>query len=95
MKILGVGNDKYICEIEYDEVYALIDQSGEEDFEVEAGQEIDIVRVIKAANYLRDLDQIRLKQLVKDLQTTLAGVEKVQTTAESLNLFATLKDETL
>lgn len=94
MKILGIGENKYICEITDEELWH-IGFSGDDDSEeiVEAGQEIDLARVIKAATYLRELDQEYLRRVVKELQMALAGVEKVKTTVEALTLFDKLKDE--
>lgn len=95
MKVLGVGDDKYICEISYDEIYPIIDQEDEEDFEIQPGQEIDLERVLRAAAFIHSLDKEYLRRLTKELQMALAGVERVKATVNALTLFDTLKDENL
>lgn len=94
MKVLGVGDDKYICEIDHSEIYAIIDQSDdEEDFEIQPGQEIDLERVLRAARFIHSLDKEYLRRVGKELQQALAGVERVKATVSALTLFDTLKDE--
>jgi hypothetical protein len=95
MKVLGVGDDKYICEVSWDEMYYL---TGNDDLEYEeemisAGDEVDLTRVHKAAKWLRDLDQEHIERIIKELKQTLDGVEKVKDTAQKLNLFNKIKQE--
>ena len=92
MKVLGVGDDKYICEVSYDEIYEIIGQIDEEDFEIEAGQDIDLARVIRAARWIKQLDTEHVERAIKELQLALVGVQKVKSTAEALNLFNKLQD---
>lgn len=92
MKVIGVGNDKYICEVEYDEMYELIGMD-EEEFDVNAGDDIPLVRAVRAANWVRDLDQEHIERIVKELTRTLEGVKRVQDTAVKLNLFNRLKEQ--
>ena len=89
MKILGVGNDKYICEIDWDEMYEVLgENSADEDIEMlHAGDEVDLRRVIRAAKWVRDLDNEHVERVIKDLRITLSGMEKVKETAQALNLF--------
>ena len=95
MKVLGVGDDKYICEVSWDEMYELMGANGDdEDTElIKAGDEIKLIRVIRAANWIRDLDQEHIERVIKELKRTLEGVEKVKDTAVALNLFRKLKEE--
>lgn len=95
MKVLGVGDDKYICEVSWDEMYYL---TGKDDSEygeemVGAGDEVDLIRVFRAANWIRDLDQEHIERIIKELKRTLDGVEQVKDTAIKLNLFNKLKDK--
>ena len=95
MKVLGVGDDKYICEVSWDEMYYL---TGKDDSEVDeemvgAGDEVDLIRVFRAANWIRDLDQEHIERIIKELQRTLEGVERVKDTAVKLNLFNKLKSK--
>ena len=95
MKVLGVGDDKYICEVSWDEMYELtgVGDDDEELDSVKAGDEIKLIRVIRAANWIRDLDQEHIERIIKELQRTLEGVERVKDTAVKLNLFNKLKDK--
>ena len=95
MKVLGVGEDKYICEVSWDEMYLLAGDYDGDEIEVSAGDEIDLQRVIKAAKWIRDLDTEHVDRVIKELQMALIGVEKVKTTATALNLFNKLKDKEL
>ena len=89
MKILGVGNDKYICEIEWDEMYEVLgENNADEDIEMlHAGDEVDLRRVMRAAKWVRDLDNEHIERVIKELRITLVGMEKVKETAQALNLF--------
>ena len=95
MKVLGVGDDKYICEVSWDEMYYLTgkDDSESDEEMVGAGDEVDLIRVFKAANWIRDLDQEHIERIIKELQRTLEGVERVKDTAVKLNLFNKLKSK--
>lgn len=96
MKVLGVGDDKYICEINYDEIYELLGESmGEEDYEISAGDEIDLKRVVRAAHWIRQLDTEHIERIIRELGIALHGVEKVKETAQALNLFNKLSDKEL
>ena len=97
MKVLGVGDDKYICEVSWDEMYYLTgkDELGVDEEMVSAGDEVDLIRVFRAANWIRDLDQEHIERIIKELKRTLDGVEQVKTTAEKLNLFSKIKNEEL
>ena len=96
MKVLGVGDDKYICEVTYDEIYEILGESmTEEDFEIEAGQDIDLKRVIRAARWIKQLDSEHVDRVIRELETALHGVIKVKQTAEALNLFNKLGDTEL
>lgn len=95
MKVIGVGNDKYICEVEWDEMYEVIGgNSADEDIEMlQAGDEVDLRRVIRAAKWVRDLDNEHIERVIKDLRVTLVGMEKVKETAGALNLFNKLRED--
>jgi hypothetical protein len=95
MKILGVGDNKYICEIELNEMMTIMGVESAYDAEerLQAGKEVDMARTIKAANWVRNLDRKHLDQTIKQLQEVLAGVEKVKDTAVALNLFNKLAEE--
>lgn len=96
MKVLGTSRDTFICEISWDEMYSIVDQSdGEEDYEISAGDEIELTRVIKAAEWIKQLDSEHINRVVKELQMALVGVERVKNTAEALNLFNKLGDKEL
>ena len=94
MKVLGVGDDKYICEVSYSEIYEILDGNiSEEDFEINAGDEINLMRVVRAAEWVKKLDSNHLDSIIRELQLTLVGVEKVKETAVALNLFNRLRDK--
>lgn len=94
MKVLGVGNDKYICEVSWDEIYEITSPSEyEEDIELRAGDEIDLNRIMRAAQWVRNLDQEQLDKIIKELQLTLVGVERVKASAEALNMFNRLSEK--
>jgi len=95
MKILGVGNDKYICEIELSEMMTIMGIDSMYDVEemLQAGTVVDMARTIKAAHWVRNLDGKHINQTIKQLQEVLAGVEKVKETAVALNLFNKLAEE--
>ena len=96
MKVLGVGDDKYICEVNYDELYELLgDAVGEEDYEIVAGDEIDLKRVVRAAHWIRQLDTEHIERIIRELSIALHGVEKVKETAQALNLFSKISNEEL
>ena len=96
MKVLGVGDDKYICEVSYDEIYELLGESvGEEDYEISAGDEINMKRVIRAAHWIKQLDSDHVDRVIRDLELALNGVNKVKETAQALNLFNKLSDKEL
>ena len=95
MKVLGVGKDKYICEIEWDEMYEVIGgNSADEDIELlQAGDEVDLQRLIRAARWVRELDNEHVERVIKELRLTLIGMERVKETAGALNLFNKLRDD--
>ena len=95
MKVLGVGDDKYICEVSWDEMYYLTgkDESDEDEEMVSAGDDVDLIRVIRAANWVRELDKEHIERIIKELKRTLDGVERVKDTAVKLNLFNKLKEQ--
>lgn len=95
MKILGVGEGKYICEIDVNEMLTIIGMDSQYDAEgmLEPGKEVDMARTIKAARWLRNLDGKHLDQTINQLKEVLAGVEKVKETAIALNLFNKLAEE--
>ena len=95
MKVLGVGNDKYICEVEWDEMYEVIGGStADEDMEMlQAGDEVNLQRLIRAARWVRELDNEHIERVIKELRTTLIGMERVKETAGALNLFNKLREE--
>lgn len=96
MKVLGVGNDKYICELDYREIYEILGESvGEEDFEIEAGQDIDLMRVVRAAEWVRNLDAEHVDRVIRELNYALNGMDKVKETIEALTLFSKLSDKDL
>lgn len=92
MKVLGLGADAFICEINWAEMNEIVGHSVY-DVDISAGDEIDLHRVIRAAKWIKDLDSEHIDRITKELQTTLAGVQKLKDTAIALNLFNTLKDE--
>lgn len=95
MKVLGVGDDKFICEVSWGEMYALTgkDDSEYDEEMVSAGDDVDLIRVFRAANWIRDLDHEHIERIIKELKRTLDGVEQVKDTAIKLNLFNKLKDK--
>ena len=96
MKVLGVGEDKFICEVSYDEIFELIGGNQfDEDFEVNAGDEINLTRILRAANWIRTLDEDHIDDVIRQLNTVLHGMNKVKETAQALTLFAKLSDKEL
>ena len=95
MKVLGIGDDKYICEVSWDEMYELtgVGDDDEELDSVKAGDEVDLQRVIRSARWIRNLDDNHINGVINGLRTVLVGMEKVKDTAGALNLFNKIKDE--
>jgi hypothetical protein len=95
MKILGVGDNKYICEIDMNEMMTIMGMDNMYDVGemLQAGKEVDMARTIKAANWVRNLDRKHLDQTIRQLKEVLAGVELVKDTAVALNLFNKLAEE--
>ena len=95
MKILGVGDNKYICEIDMNEMMTIMGMDNMYDIGemLQAGKEVDMARTIKAANWVRNLDRKHLDQTIRQLKEVLAGVELVKETATALNLFNKLAEE--
>ena len=94
MKVLGVGDDKFICEVSYDELFELVGGNQyDEDFEVNAGDEVELTRIIRAAKWVRDLDEDHIDDVIRQLNTVLHGMNKVKETAQALTLFARLSDK--
>ena len=94
MKILGLGEGKYICEVSDEEIWELVDHTDDdEEWSLEAGQEIDLARAIKASRWIRNMDSEHLDRVIRELQTTLSGVERIKHTASALTLFDKLSEE--
>ena len=95
MKILGVGERKYICEIELNEMMTIMGMDSMYDVEemLQPGRDVDMARTIKAAHWVRNLDGKHLDQTIAQLKEVLVGVEKVKDTATALNLFNKLAEE--
>lgn len=95
MKILGVGDNKYICEIELNEMMTIMGMDNMYDLEelLRPGRDVDMARTIKAARWLRNLDGKHLDQTIAQVKEVLAGVEKVKETAIALNLFNKLGED--
>lgn len=94
MKVLGVGDDKYICEVSEDELYEIVNGNEyNEALEVGAGDEISLTRVLRAAKWVRELDQENIERVIRELNTTLHGMEKVKDTVQALTLFGKLADK--
>lgn len=91
MKVLGVGDEKYICEITLAEMRTITGTDNEYDYDVEqmigAGTEVDLDRIATAARWIRNLDVDHLNSVIEGLQLTINRVEKVKDIAEALNLF--------
>jgi|FreactcultuFSWF8_1027224.scaffolds.fasta_scaffold02124_4 hypothetical protein len=97
MKIIAkVDETKFFCEIDKDELANVLgyrgtwDMNNEENLSV--GSEVNLARVIKAAHWLRTIDENHLIKLTSELNSMLAGVEKVKDTAHALNLFNMLAE---
>ena len=95
MKILGVGEGKYICEIELSEMMTVMGIDNMYDVEemLQAGTVVDMARTIKAARWIKQLDSEHIDRVIKELQLALVGVEKVKQSAVALNLFNKLGEE--
>ena len=94
MKVIGVGEGKYICEVNDDELFELIGADRyDEDLDVNAGDEISLTRIIRAAKWVRDLDEDHIDDVIRHLNTILHGMDKVKETAQALTLFAKLSDK--
>ena len=93
LKILGVGDNKYICEVEVNELMSVM---GTDDFylieRVGAGDEIALDRVIKSAKWIRNIDDTHINALASQLRTVLVGLEKVKADSAALNLFNKIRD---
>lgn len=94
MKILGVGENKYICEINDEELFELVNGTDyNEALEVNAGDEISLTRIIRAAKWVRDLDEDHIDDVIRHLNTVLHGMDKVKETAQALTLFGNLSEK--
>ena len=94
MKVLGVGEGKYIVEIDDTEIFELIGGNQyDEDFEVNAGDEINLTRILRAASWIRTLDEDHIDDVIRHLNTVLHGMNKVKETTQALTLFAKLSDK--
>ena len=93
MKVLGVGDDKYICEITYDELFEIVNGDLNEELDVSAGDDINLTRVLRAAKWVRNLDEDHIDDIIRHLNTVLHGMDKVKETAQALTLFAKLSDK--
>lgn len=96
MKVLGVGEDKYICEVSWAEMYEITGSNElNEESDFKAGDEISLTQVVRAADWIKKLDTKHIDSVIRELQLTLVGVEKVKQTASALNLFNKLSDKEL
>ena len=96
MKVLGVGEDKFICEITNDEMFEITNGSDyNEELDVSAGDEISLTRITRAAKWLRNLDEDQIDDVMRHLNTVLHGMGKVKETAQALTLFGKLADKEL
>ena len=96
MKVLGVGEGKYIVEVADDEMFELVNGNQyDEDLDVSAGDEINLTRILRAANWIRTLDEDHIDDVIRQLNTVLHGMNKVKETAQALTLFAKLSDKEL
>lgn len=94
MKILGLGEGKYICEISDDELFELVNGSDyNESLEVNAGDEISLTRVLRAAKWVRELDEKHIEDVIRQLNIVLHGMDKVKETVQALTLFGKLSDK--
>ena len=95
MKILGVGDNKYICEIELNEMMTIMGMDNMYDLEemLRPGRDVDMARTIKAARWIKQLDSEHIDRVLKELQSALVGVERVKETAIALNLFNKLGED--
>lgn len=94
MKVIGLGEGKYICEVDDSEMWDLVGHTEyDEDFEISAGDELDLTRVFKAAKFIRELDNEHIERVLKELRLALTGVEKVKHTVEGLTLFSKLSEK--
>ena len=94
MKVLGVGEGKYIVEVDDDEMFELVNGNQyDEDLDINAGDEISLTRVLRAAKWVRDLDQDHIDDVIRQLNTVLHGMNKVKETSQALTLFAKLSDK--
>jgi hypothetical protein len=95
MKILGVGDNKYICEIELNEMMTIMGMDNMYDLEemLRPGRDVDMARTIKAARWIKQLDSEHINRVLKELQSALVGVERVKETAIALNLFNKLGED--
>jgi len=93
MKVLGVGDGKFICEVSEDEIYEIVNGDFNEELGVSAGDEISLTRLLRAAKWIRDLDEDHIDDVIRHLNTVLHGMEKVKETAQALTLFGKLADK--
>jgi len=95
MKILGVGNDKYICEIEITEMMTVMGIENMYDVEemLQAGTEVDLDRIERSVRWIKQLDHKHLDRIISELKTVTNKVESVKSTAEKLNLFSKLSED--
>lgn len=96
MKVIGVGTNNFICEVNLKEMATLLGkhETWEIEDDIDAGMEIDLDRAIKAARWIRGIDTEHFDRVIKELQLTLTGVERVKQTASALNLFNRLSEDT-
>lgn len=95
MKVIGVGDNKYICEVDLNEMMTMMGMDNMYDVEemLQAGTVVDLDRTIKAARWIKQLDSEHIDRVIKELQMALVGVEKVKQSSIALNLFNKLAEE--
>lgn len=94
MKIIGIGEGNYICEIENEEMATILgtDNLYDLDEELSPGSKVDLKRAINATRWLRDLDNKHIEHITHELKTTLERMGIVKETVEALTLFSKLKE---
>lgn len=95
MKIIGIGDNKYICEIDNDEMTQVMGTDNLYDFaeDLSPGSEVSLHRVINATRWVRNLNEDHVEDVIRHLNTVLHGMDKVKDTVHSLTLFSKLSEK--
>lgn len=91
MKIIAKGADnKFFCEVSIRELSAILGRDSNDlthgYLDIKLGETVDLTELIECATWIKNLDEVHLSQLTKDL-------ERVKKSVQKLNLINTLSTD--